>query len=275
MVTTIIFIIVAVGLILWNGLNSSQLVANATISRMVLLGSILAAVVSGAMIFEALEPAVSSADGKLVAKGESVELGTVDNGVLVVECQMLEGVNQTGKKLHVRLEVAGDSGTQSLESHFQLGEDTRDMDNPKPAHMASNNALNGLGENTKVTLAKISKSDLVSVHVAFHPARFPYLWGLIALFVFVALAAAYEGAAPPGWQRTFLTVAIASVTAFAWSIQDGLTSADSGWTLWIRLAYSTAIGAVLGTLLPAITGKFLPELKAPAHADETPADSPS
>ena len=262
-VTAIIFTVVAAALVVASGLQTSALAANPWLRRLAVLGSLLAAILGGALIFEFISPAAPSGEGKLYKDGDVVALNQTADGILSVECQMFEGVNKPGLALKVRMDVAGDGGQESHQATFQLGDSPEGGDNPKVSNMGKNIPMKGLGQNTKLTLTKISDDKYVSVHVSYRPSRFPTDAALIALFVLVLLAAAFEGAAPSGWRRTFLTVSVAMVASFAWLLENGLTADDSGWTIWIRLAYAVAMGAVIGTLLPAIVGKFLPEFKSP------------
>jgi len=261
--TTIVLVVLAAGLMVTNGLRSSKLVANKLIRRLVVLGSIVAAVLAGFLIVETLQPAAPTGEGELKKDGDVIELGNAKGGLLSLECKRLEGVKRTGVSLTVRMVAQGKDGKQNIQTTFQVGDAHKDLDTSKIADMGINVPLNALGEDAQLTLTKISDDALASVHVSYHPYRFPFYPAFIALLVLVVLAAAYEGAVPSGWKRTFLTVTFSGVAALVWLFETGLTVDDAVWTLWIRFAYAIVIGAVVGTILPMITGKFVPELQAP------------
>ncbi len=278
--TTIVLVVLAAGLMVTNGLRSSKLVANKLIRRLVVVGSIVAAVLAGFLIVETLQPAAPTGEGELKKDGDVIALGNAKGGVLSLECKRLEGVKKTGVSLTLRMVAEGKDAKQNIQATFQVGDWHKDLDTAKIADMGTNIPLNALGEGARLTLTKISDDSLASVHAAYHPYRFPFYPAFIALLVLVVLAAAYEGALPSGWQRTFLTVTFSGVAALVWLFETGLTVDDAVWTLWIRFAYAIVIGAVAGTVLPMITGKFLPELQGPPRkgdepapfVDETPSD---
>ncbi len=260
-ITACVLAIVAAGLVVSNGLNSAQLVKSTTLRRVVIAGSLIAAGISAALIFETLVPAEPQKEGVLLNEGDEVALGDVSGGVLYVVCESLEGAEKTHGVQDVRLVITGADGKQKSQSRFQNGPKKSETD-PKPENLAANVRLDALGADTKVGLMGISPKEKVSVHVAYRPHRFPVQIALIVLGVLALLAAAYEGAAPAGWRRTFLTTVLIGVGAFVWMLEDGLTVEDSVWTMWIRLAYGVCIGAIAGTLLPAMTGAMLPPLEA-------------
>ena len=273
MITAIVLVVATAVLVILNGLNSCKLVASQSISRLVVAGSILAAALGGFLIFDTIYPAAPSVEGELKKDGDVIDLGSVSGGVLYLEAKMLDGVEKPGLAFTVRMIAKGKDGKQPVQANFQLGESGDDIDNPTVSDMGINIGLKALGESTGLKVTKMSNAGLASVHVAYRPYRLPFFPLLIALFVLVVLASAYEGAAPAGWQRSFLTVTVSSVAAFVWLLENGLTSDDSGWTIWIRVAYAIVIGAVVGTLLPALVGRFMPELEAPSKKGAEPEPS--
>ena len=274
-ITAVVLAAISAVLVLVSGVQTASLAANAWLRRFTVLGALMAALLGGALVFESISPAAPTGEGKLVTDGDVVSLNHTADGILSVECQMFEGVTKPGLALVVRLAVAGDGGKENVQASFQLGDapEGENADNIKVSNMATNFPLKGLGDNTTVTLSKISDDKYATVHVSYRPSRFPRDLAQMALFVFVFLAAAFEGAAPSGWRRTFLTVSVAMVASLVLLLEDGLTADDSGWTIWIRLAYSVALGAVIGTILPAILGKFLPEFQSPPREGVVSASS--
>ena len=233
----------------------------------------MAAVVSSAVIFEALAPRDASASASLMKTGDSLSLETEGAGVLNIECRTLDGIKEEGKALLTTLEVKGKAGVQRFDDQFQIGQSTDEYKNPTEAIKTTSHRVTAPGDRAQVILKKLSKSGVVAIHLAYFPEYLPFHLGMIAMFVITGLAAAYEGAAPQGWRRTFLTVVSATLTAFIWLVQDGLTSADSVWTVWIRVAYAIMVGAFIGTFLPGIVGRFLPEMNAPERKDLSTSDT--
>ena len=273
MITAIALSLTAAGLFIWSGLGSSRLVASVLMQRLCLLLSIVAAVVSAGVVFEATAPRDASASASLMKTGDSLSLESEAAGVLNIECRTLEGIKEEGKALLTTLEVTGKAGVQRFDDRFQIGQSTDEYKNPTEAIKTTSHRISTPGEGAQVSLKKLSKSGVVAVHLEYFPEHLPFHIGMIAMFVITGLAASYEGAAPQGWQRTFLTVVSSTLTAFIWLVQDGLTTADSIWTVWIRVAYSIMVGAFIGTFLPGIVGRFLPEMQAPERKDIPTSDT--
>ncbi len=260
MISVGVLALVAMGLIVLNGLNSSQLVQSTGLRRVVFAGSVLAALLAGALIVETLVPADPQERGTLKVEGDEVALGDVGGGVLTVQCHTLERVKKTGGTLDVRLVIKGANGTLKSRTGFQFGAKQSETD-PKPENLATNIRLEPLGADTKVKLTGVSPKDKVEVEVAYRPHRFPVHLALLVLAGFAGLAAIFEAVAPASYRRTFLTAALVGVATFVFMVEDGLTTEDTIWSMWIRVAYGIAVGAIGGTFLPTIPGLVLPEMK--------------
>lgn len=258
--TALLLATVAVVLVVMNGLNSSKLVRNSGVRWLVIVSAVIGAALSAAIIFETVWPAAALVEEDLRASGDGVALGHINGGVLYIECTANKGVARKGSELQVRMVAKGQDGLQKIISSFFLG-DSLDEKEPKAENLAANVPLESLGADTQLKLTLVSPKDQVVIHVAYRPQRFPVRIALLILLVFTVLAGAYEGALPSSWRRTFLTASVSSVTIFGSLVESGFTVEDSVWTLWIRLAASVAGGAIIGTLLPAITGSVLPELE--------------
>lgn len=270
-------------LVAWGGLGASKLIGILWLRRLTLALTLVGAIGSGAMTFEALSPQEPTASGIFSAVGDRLSLDSQAPGLLRITCKTLDGVDATRKRLNVGLRVQGSANHVSLSHMFQVGDNTADMYNPLESLMAASERLDSVGSDANVTLERLSKAGVIAVHVAFHPERIPFTFGMYVLAFLTLLAAALEGATPDGWQRTFLTVILVGITAFIWLGKDGLTAEDSMWTIWIKLVFATMAGAGIGTFAPSIFGRFLPELPLPDRPstattpppiDHTPTDYP-
>ena len=279
MIIGLVFGAFAAFLVAWGGLGASKLIGIQWCRRLTLALTLVGATGSGLMTFEALSPQDPTASGILSAVGDSLSLDSQAPGLLRIECKTLDGVDATRKKLNVGLRVQGGSNHVSLSHMFQVGDNTADMYNPLESLMAASERLDSVGSDAAVALQRLSTSGVIAVHVAFHPERIPFTFGMYALGLLTLLAAALEGATPDGWQRTFLTVILVGITAFIWLSKDGLTAEDSMWTIWIKVVFATMAGAGIGTFAPSIFGRFLPELPLPDRpgmaVSPQPFDQPS
>jgi hypothetical protein len=258
---------VAVALIVLNGLNSSALVKNKSVRWIVVFGSVIAAILSMAVIVETVWPAQAQNVGNLSVAGDKVALGAVSGGVLQISCTPNEGVNKKGTELQLRMLVKGAGGLQRIVNNFFLGEKL-DEEDPRAENLATNVLLDSLGADAELKLTLVSPEDKVTIHVAYLPHRFPLRIALIALALLAVLAGAFEGALPASWRRTFLTTVVSCAALLGWLLENGFTVEDSFWTLWIRMAAAVAGGAIIGTLLPAIAGAMLPEFEQAERQDD-------
>ena len=251
-------------LIMWSGVGSSTLVANERVRRLTIFASIIASALAAMLNFEALAPSTQVSTGVLLEPGDSLSLNSASAGVLTVECRTLEGVELPRKRVQVVWRVAGDAGSLERMQMFQIGDNTADMYDPLESRMAASHRISAVGDNAHIALQRVSKAGVIGTHIAFHPERFPFNYLFLTLAALTLLGALFEGAAPAGWQRTFLTVILSGVTTFIWLNKDGFSAEDSIWTVWIRLVFATMSGAAIGTFLPSLFGRFLPTMAGPA-----------
>ncbi|MFT5430197.1 MAG: hypothetical protein ACI9OJ_000870 [Myxococcota bacterium] len=262
--SAIVVCVVAALLLLYQGLNATGLTSSKPFKGLLFSIALLTGLVACPVLWFSLNPGEPAVSIDLSAPGQQLVLGDSGPGVLRVSGKPVEG--STAKKgtiIVAKLQAAGGDSNDQLVAQFQLGSLNADAAEDGIAmeeNLAANLPVGVLGSGATLTLSNLAPPGVVTLTVDYFPQRLPLQIMLYALIGLTLLAALFEGAGDSRYLRSFLTAVVAGVTGLTWILRDGLTANEGMMSLALRVGYAIGIAALVGTILPMITGVFMPKL---------------
>ena len=255
--------VVIAALLLYQAKAATSLTDSKPWKAMFFVVAAVQALAASAVLWPALAPGDPAAKAELIGPESGLELGASPGVLRLSATRVGDGEKKRFIATTVYLAAEAGSTRHPFEVRFQFGEETTKVDeySEGATELQSLNVLiPALPADAKLVVRSFKPPGLMTVSAAYYPDPWPVdmlLWLVLGL---VLIASMMEGAGTLSFRRTFFTAANAGVATFAWSCRMGLAETEGLWTLAARAGYGIAAAAVIGTLLPMLTQKFLPPL---------------
>lgn len=260
--TLAICVVIAV-LLLYQGRAATSLTDSKPWKAAFIVVALVQALAASAVLWAALSPGEPAEETELVGPESGLDLGSSPGVLRLFATRMGDAAEKRHTATTVYLAAEAGSTRHAFEVRFQFGEATTKVDEySEGAHelLSLNVLIPALPEDATLVVRSFKPPGVMTIAAAYYPDPWPVdmlLWLALGL---VLVASMLEGAGTLSYRRTFFTATTAGVATFAWACRLGLAETEGLWTLAARAGYGVAAAAVIGTLLPMLTQKFLPPL---------------